>query len=126
MKFQFKEGSFTAQFGGSELTIAKDNDIGFRPFQLMISSLAGCSGFVFSQILEKQRIHLDDFYITAEIERNVAKANRIEKVDLIFHVKGDNLNEEKLERNLQLTRKNCGMIQSVAEQIEVTERLNIL
>lgn len=126
MKFQFTNGKFETQFGDERLTIARNNEEGIRPFQLLISSMAGCSGLVFNQIIEKQRIELDEFYISADYERNEAESNRVEKIILTFHVKGKDLNEEKLQRNLQLTRKNCAMIRSVDDSIEIIEQLNVL
>lgn len=125
MKYVFHENNIEAELGHGTLSIAKEAESGFRPVELLISSIASCSGFVFQNILKKQRIQIEEFVITAEVERNEDKANRVEKIILIFHVKGNELNEKKLQRNLDVSRKYCGMIQSVEGSIDIEERLLI-
>lgn len=79
MEFQMKEIGYKTTFEYGELHVAGDVTYGFRPFQLMVSAIAGCSGSVFRKILDKKRIVYDDITIQAEVERNEEKANRIEK-----------------------------------------------
>lgn len=113
-------------FGYGNLHISPDDTKGFRPFQLMVASIAGCSAGVFHKILVKQRINLEDFSVEADVERNEDEANRIEKISLHFKVTGTDLNEKKLQRNLEISRKNCSMVQSVQGSIEVEEKLTII
>lgn len=126
MKFHMKEKGMRADLGFDVLDVSGDNLHGYRPFQLMTASIAGCSGSVFMKILEKQRMEVEDLIINATVERNALKANSIEKITLHYIIKGYNLNPEKLERNLELSRKNCSMIKSVEDCIEITERLEII
>ncbi|ATO47751.1 OsmC family protein [Brevibacillus laterosporus] len=41
------------------LTISSDRQSGFKPIDLLVSAIAGCSQIVFTRILEKQRISYD-------------------------------------------------------------------
>src|SRR5690625_1563078 len=125
MRYVFHENNIEAEFGHGTLSIAKEAEFGFRPYQLLVSSIASCSGLVFKNILEKQRIQLEEFTISADVERNEHEANRIEKIVLTFHLKGKDLDENKLLRNLDLSRKHCSMIQSVEGSIHIEERLSI-
>lgn len=125
MRYIFHENNIKAEFGHGTLSIAKDAKFGFRPYQLLVSSIVGCSGLVFQSILQKQRIKLEEFSISAEVERNEQEANRVEKIVLIFHLQGRDLDENKLQRNLELSRKHCSMIRSVEESIHITEKLDI-
>lgn len=113
-------------FGYGDLHISSDDTKGFRPFQLMVSSIAGCSAGVFHKILVKQRINVDDLSIEADVERNEDEANRIEKITLHFKVTGTDLNEKKMQRNLDISRKNCSMVQSVQDSIKIEEKLTII
>lgn len=126
MKFQFKDDKFTSEFGGGTLTIAKDDVSGFRPYQLLVSGIVSCSGFVFQQIYAKQRMEVDDFSIQVDVTRNEAEANKIETIELTFIVKGKNLNEHKLQRNLEITHKHCGMVQSVKDSIQIIDKLEVI
>jgi len=126
MEFQLKEKGMLAELTFGELAISSDEHHGFRPFQLMVASIAGCSGSVFRKILEKQRTDIRDLAITAEVERNPAESDRIERIHLLYTVKGRRLDPDKLHKNLALSRKNCSMIQSVKDSIHIEEKLNII
>src|SRR5690625_1445762 len=125
LKYKFYENHIESEFEHGTLTIAKSNEYGFRPYQLLVSSIASCSGLVFQQIIQKQRIELHEITIEAEVERNEDKANRVEKIVLTFHIKGHDLDEQKMQRNLEISRKHCSMIQSVEESIVIEEKLFI-
>src|SRR5690625_5001840 len=111
MKFYFKENTVHTEFEYGELVISGNEEYGFRPFQLMVSSIVSCSGSVFKQILSKQRIEIESLEISADVKRNADEANRIEQIDLTFIVKGSELNQAKLDKSLAIARKNCAMVQ---------------
>ena len=126
MKFYLKGNSTQVDFDYGELSISGNEDYGYRPFQLMVASIVGCSGSVFSKILNKQRTEIDDLTITADVERNPKEANRIEHISLHYCIKGYNLNVDKLNRNLKLSRQNCSMIRSVESSIKIDESLEVI
>lgn len=126
MKFVVTEKGITTDLGYGRLHISGDEAGGFRPFQLVVSGIVGCSALVFRRILEKQRISYEEFIIETDLVRNEAEANKIEKISLIFKIKGENLDEKKLKRNLEISRKHCSMIRSVEDSIEIVEELQIL
>src|SRR5690625_4747162 len=125
MKFYFKENNVQTELEYGELVISGNEEYGFRPFQLMVSSIVSCSGSVFKQILGKQRIELESLEITADVKRNPEEANRIEQIDLTFIVKGSALHQEKLDKSLAIARKNCAMVRSVEGSIEINEVIQI-
>ncbi len=109
-----------------ELDVSGNEEYGFRPFQLMVASIAGCSASVYRKILDKQKIDYEDLIINAEVERNEMEANRIESIHLEFVVKGRYLDEGKLYKNLEVARKNCSMIRSVENSINIKESLECI
>lgn len=125
MEYLFKEDRVEANLSHGTLIVSRDEKIGFRPYELLVSSIAGCSGSVFKQIFEKQRMDVKEFKITTEVERNEEKANRVGKIILTFHLKGTDLNEQKLRKNLTISQKHCSMVQSVQGAITIEEKLNI-
>ncbi|QTM98332.1 OsmC family peroxiredoxin [Sediminibacillus dalangtanensis] len=126
MDFYMKEQGVRTSFDYGQLNISGNEDYGFRPYQLMVSSIAGCSASVFRKIVEKQRMELEDWKITADVERNPEEANRIERIQLHYIVKGKNLSEEKLKKSLETARKNCSMIRSVEDSITIEESLEYI
>lgn len=126
MKFKVGEQGVSTELDFGTLTISGDETKGYRPFQLMVSSIASCSGFVFRRVLEKQRLTIDDLTIKATVKRNEQKSNRLEEIHLTFLVKGEDLEQERLERNLKISSRNCAMVQSVKDSIKVIETVEIV
>jgi putative redox protein len=126
MEFKMKEVGFKTQFEYGELHVAGDETYGFRPYQLLVSAVAVCSGGVLRKILEKKRLEIKDMTVKADVTRNEKEANRIEKIHLHFIIKGKNLEREKVAKSLEVARKNCSMARSVEGSIEVTESFELI
>lgn len=125
MEFKMKDGGFTTDLPYGELHISGDEAYGFRPYQLLISSVAVCSGGVLRKIFAKQRIDIEDITIQTDVVRNSEAADRVEKIMVHFIIKGAGLKEEKVRKAIELTRKNCSMVQSVIPSIEVEETFEL-
>jgi uncharacterized OsmC-like protein len=125
MEFKMKEVGFhtTTEYG--ELHVAGDEAYGYRPYQLMVASIAVCSGGVLRKILAKKRMKIDDITISTNVERNEAKANRIEKIHIHYTIKGQELNHNKIEQSIKLASKNCPMAQSVKDSIVIEETFEL-
>lgn len=125
MKYSMNENGFTGHLPFGDIQISGNEDYGFRPYQLLISSLAVCSGGVMRKVLDKMRMPAEDIQIEVkEVIRNDEEAGRVEKVHLHFTITGD-INEKKMPRVMELTRKNCSMVQSVQDSIEIVESFEI-
>ncbi|MDQ0175665.1 OsmC family protein [Bacillus chungangensis] len=126
MKFNMKDGGFYTELPYGRLDISGNEENGFRPFQLLVTSVAVCSGGVLRKVLEKQRMEVEDMTITADVKRNEEAANRIEKITIHFKIKGKKLEEKKVAKALELAQKNCSMFQSVIGAIDVTETFELV
>lgn len=123
LQYHMREHGFQMDAEYGDLQISGQGEYGYRPFELMVSSIVACSGLTFRKILEKMRLEFNDIHIAADIIRNPDIANRIEKVHLVFTIISTNATEEKLEKALELTEKNCSMIQSVKGSITITQSI---
>lgn len=47
--------------------------------------------------------------VEADVIRSEDEVNRIERVTLLFKVKGKDLKQEKLQKSLEIASKNCSM-----------------
>lgn len=126
MELKLKGNGYEMETGFGQMMISADDQYGFRPFQLMVASIAGCSGTVMKKIFVKKRMNLEELTIKADVTRNPDKADRIEKIHLTFVVKAEGLDHKKMERIMELSRKNCSMVQSVQDSIEITEDFEII
>ncbi len=123
-QFHMNEDGFQTSVNYGDLQVSSQDENGYRPYEMMVSSVAGCSGLVLKRILEKMRIPFSDIQVTASMVRNPDIVNRIEKMDLTFTVISTDASDKKLEKALELTHKNCGMIQSVKDSILITESIH--
>lgn len=121
-----KEIGFATELPFGSLQVAGNEEYGFRPYQLMVASVAVCSGGVLKQILEKMRLSFEDIKIQTNLERNEKEANRIEKIYIHFLIKGNDLKVDQIQKALELTKKNCSMVQSVIGSIEVIETFELI
>jgi len=126
MKFNLSQtGAFEADFEYGKIEISSNTELGFRPVQLLVSSLAGCSGGLLKKIMEKKRITFDSIDIEADIKRNEEEANKVTKIAFHFIVYGNKLNQTQVQKSLDLAVKNCAMIHSVNSAIEVVETIEV-
>lgn len=122
MIFKMTENGFDTETPFGKLTISGNEEYGFRPYQLLVSSLAVCSGGVMRNVLDKMRMPVDTITIEVrEVRRNAEIANRVEKVHLHFIIEGQDFDESKMDRVFELTSKNCSMEQSVIDSIELVK-----
>jgi len=127
LKYIMTEHGFETNLEFGKLTISSNETYGFRPYQLLVSSLVSCSGGVLKKVCEKMRMPIEEMEIEVkEVVRNEEIANRLEKVHIHFKLKGSNLEEVKLQKAMNLTTKNCSMVRSVDQSIEVHETFEIM
>lgn len=89
-------------------------NFGFRPMQMLLMGLGGCSGIDIVSILKKQRLTIEGFSMKIQGEREKGKEPSLwESVHIDFELKG-NIEQEKAERACTLSiNKYC----SVAETL---------
>ncbi len=83
---------------------------GYRPKALMLSSLAGCTGLDVASLMKKMKLDVDDFTIDIVAEISEEHPQTYEKVIMEYHFYGNNLNEKKLQKAIDLSfEKYCGV-----------------
>ncbi|KIO75162.1 osmotically inducible protein OsmC [Pedobacter lusitanus] len=83
---------------------------GFRPMEMLLVGLGGCSGIDVVNVLTKQKEPLDDIKIKINATRKDEEMPPIfDVIDIHFNLYGD-LNVQKVERALALTfEKYCSV-----------------
>ncbi|PYZ92376.1 osmotically inducible protein C [Salipaludibacillus keqinensis] len=126
MKFHFNhDEGFETEFEFGKLTVSGNEEKGYRPFQLMVSSIAVCSGSVLRKVLEKQRMSVEDLQVEADVTRDPERANRLTHIKLHYVIKGEGLTDKKVAKAVELASKNCPMAQTVIDSVELTETFEI-
>ena len=75
---------------------------GFRPMEMLLVGLGGCSGIDMVNILTKQKEDLTDIKINIKASRVNAEPAIFEEINIQFNLTG-NLSVQKVERALQMT-----------------------
>lgn len=85
---------------------------GLRPKALMLSGLAGCSGLDVASLIQKMKLEVDDFSIEIIANLTDEHPKYYDHVVIEYHFHGNNLNEEKLKRAVDLSvEKYCGVME---------------
>lgn len=98
LQYHMKDQGFQTDAEYGELRISGQGEFGYRPYELMVSSIVGCSGLTLRVILEKMRIEFSDIHVTADTVRNPDIANRIEKIHLTFTIASANATEKNWKK----------------------------
>lgn len=125
-KYELKDGSTSIKTSYGTLNISPNPANGFKPIELLVSSIVGCSSGIFQKILDKKRIDVDQISIEASVERNEKEANKVTKINLHYIISGKNVSEKQVQKSLEVTINNCGMIQSVKDSIIINESFEII
>ena len=98
-----------------KIDIAKEDggdSSGMRPKALMLSSLAGCSGLDVASLIKKMKLEVADFSIETIANLTDEHPKFYDSVVMEYHFYGSNLNEEKLQRAVDLSiEKYCGVME---------------
>lgn len=125
MNFTIKNGQITGDLAYGSLPVSTDDKMGYRPYELFVSSLIGCSGTILNNILKKKRYPFEKIEMTGTSVRNPDQANRIEQLSFQATIYSQqNLDEQQAEKIAHLVVKNCGMIQSVIQTIDLSFKIN--
>ena len=94
---------------------------GFRPMQLLLAAVGGCSAIDVILILKKQKQIIEDFDVEVEGEREkIGDYSLFRDITLHFKIKGE-VELDKAERAVKLSlEKYC----SVSKTLEPTAKIN--
>lgn len=127
MEFTYYNEKIMCQLEYGFLPVSPNSENGFRPFELFVSSLVGCSTTLLANILTKKRIHYTRIDVDISAIRNSNAANRIEQLSFLASVQSETLVDQVQAAKLaSLVLNNCGMIQSVIGSIDITFKIEFV
>jgi len=109
------------------LPVVGGNDEGARPKELMLASLAGCTGMDVVSILKKMRVEPQYFNIRIEAEMTEEHPKHYTSMHIIYEFKGEGLEMEKLHKAINLSQEQyCGVSAAYRKAMKITYEVNIL
>lgn len=118
------EEGLTLQMDGSPAIGGQD--LGMRPMQVLLSSLAGCSAMDVISILKKQRQPLEDMQFTLDgIRDEEAVPSLFKDIHITYQLYGD-LDEEKVRRAIELSLEQyCSVAKTLEKTAKITYSFHI-
>ena len=100
---------------------------GFRPMEMLLMGLAGCSAFDVVHILEKSRAPITGCTVAVDAERADSDPKVFTKIALTFRVTGRNLAADKVERAVKLSaEKYCSASIMLGKTAEITHAIELI
>lgn len=106
---------------------AGGEESGYKPTELLLFGIAGCTGVDVVRILEKQRQKLESLEIEVIAHQNETYPKPFHTIEVKFSFKGDNLDPDKIAKAIELSEsKYCVVSQTVENAGKVTTSFEIL
>jgi putative redox protein len=102
-------------------------NLGARPMEVVLMSLAGCSSIDVISILKKMKQEVTDYTVEVTAERRDEIPSIFTKIHLKYLVKGNDLQEDKVKRAIQLSaEKYCSVSKILEPTAEITWSFAVL
>lgn len=102
------------------------DDSAFKPVDLLLAALGGCSGIDVINILRKQRQDVRDLSIEIEGIQADDHPNYFKEIKVEFVVKGKNIKKEYVERAIELSHtKYCSVGQTLEPKAKIINSYRI-
>ena len=103
------------------------SDAGVRPKELLLMSLAGCTGSDVVSILQKKRVNLTDFEINITAQQAEEHPKVFTDIDLEYVFYGRDIKEKDVERAIELsTNTYCGVSAMLKKAINIKHTYRIV
>jgi putative redox protein len=110
---------------GADPSVGGEND-GFRPSELILVGLAGCTGMDVISILEKKRQQVTAFEVKTHGERAATDPKRFTSFRVEYIVTGKGLDAASVERAVELSEtKYCTVIATLRAAGPITRKVTI-
>ena len=94
---------------------------GFKPSELLLAAVAGCTGVDVIDILRKKRLQVSGLRVSAHGEQREEYPRAFERIHVHYEVRGHNVPEEAVERAISLSQeKYCSVAATVRGVATIT------
>lgn len=106
---------------------AGGRNLGFRPMEMLLLGLGGCSAFDVMLILKRGREAVSDCVIDVEAERATTDPKVFTKIVMHYTVTGQGLDPRKVERAVQLSaEKYCSASAIIGKTAQITHTITLV
>ena len=106
---------------------AGGRNLGFRPMEMMLVGLGGCSAFDVMMLLKRGREQVTDCVVELDARRAETDPKVFTKIEMRYVVTGRSLDRKKVERAVSLSaEKYCSASAIMAKTAEITHTVEII
>lgn len=106
---------------------AGGRNIGFRPMEMLLLGLGGCSAFDVMLILKRGRENVTDCVVEIEAQRATTDPKVFTQIDMLYKVSGKDLDAKKVERAVSLSaEKYCSATKILSATAIINHRVEII
>ena len=106
---------------------AGGRNVGFRPMEMLLLGLAGCSAFDVVLILKRGRENITDCVVEVDADRAEIDPKVFTHVRMRYVVTGKNLDRGKVERAVKLSEeKYCSASAIIAKTAQMSHSIEIV
>jgi putative redox protein len=100
---------------------------GAAPMEVLLVSLAGCTGMDVASILKKKRVNLQSMTVKVNGEKAPEHPKYFTRIDVEFNFEGYGIKEEDVKRAIELSKdKYCSVSVMLKDKAEISYRWNIM
>jgi putative redox protein len=92
--------------GGTVQMNSFDDKAGLSPMELLLASLAGCTGSDVASILEKKHKSLENFIIKVQGKRAEEHPKVYTEINILYLLWGEDLDRKSVEQAIQLSQES--------------------
>lgn len=119
------DSGFEVPLGGAA-SVGGDDD-GFRPLELMLVSLAGCTGMDVISILQKKRQEITGFRVNVDAERAEEHPKVFTAITVHYEVRGHNVDSNAVERAIELSEtRYCPAQAMLVKSVPIEHKYTIV
>ena len=125
MSFDGKSDSGFSVSLGTSPEVGGDND-GFRPLELLLIGLAGCTAMDVISILQKKKQEVTGFEVQVQSEQAADHPKVFTHILIEYIVEGKNIDQSAVERSVQLsTEKYCPAHAMLRQAVAIESKITI-
>jgi putative redox protein len=106
---------------------AGGRNLGFRPMEMLLLGLGGCSAFDVVMILKRGREQVTDCVVEIDAERATTDPKIFTRIAMRYLVTGHRLDPKKVERAVHLSaEKYCSATAVMSKSAQITHSVEIV
>lgn len=106
---------------------AGGRNLGFRPMEMLLLGLGGCSAFDVVMILKRGREQITDCVVELSAQRAESDPKVMTQIEMRYIVTGKALDPKKVERAVKLSaEKYCSASAMMAKTADITHTIEIV